>query len=218
MTRPAQTVTLDGDTYAIEPIARETFDAPDWEKRWAVEGNSRVTVEDGKLFIRRPDLTETKIASVWYRPDLPADVFVRFRCKAIDPVEENAANFNVFLHAREPDGRELRFGRSGRYDEYHKIPNYIVTLVGGVMEGWSRVRRDPGFHLLHEANARSEVGREYDIAVTVVGGRIRWYLDGKRLHDVTDPDPLPGGKFAIRTYNTDGWWDDVTFARVVSVD
>lgn len=207
-------VTIAGDAYRVEAIAREAFDER-WSERWAVEGDCLVNAEDGKLFIRRREVKETGAATVWYRAELPADVMVRFRAKVIEPAGKNMANLNIFLHAREPDGAELRFGRSGKYDEYHAIPNYIVTLVGGAGPGWSRVRRDPGFKLLHEHDVKSQVGREYEIVVTIVNGRLRYYLDGKKIHDVTDPSPLVGGKFAIRTYSTDAWWDDVEFSRIV---
>lgn len=211
-----ESVTIGPDTYAVEWLARETFERDDWVSRWVVEGDSVVKVVDGRLHIGRTDPKAKNVATVWYRPELPKDVMVRFRAKPIPPAENNAANLNLFLHARENDRSPVRFGRTGNYKEYHQIPNYIVTFVGGYRPGWSRARRDPGFNLLHEAEIRSEVGTEYRIAVVFVGGRLRYYVDGKRIHDVTDPKPLPAGRFAIRTWSTTGWWDDVEFGRVLS--
>jgi len=210
-----ETLKLAGDKYRVEWLARETFDRADWPSRWFVEGDSEVAARDGKLWVRKLDPKSRNVATIWYRPELPADAIVRFRAKAVEPAEENAANLNLFLHARERDGSPVRFGRSGQYKEYHAIPNYIVTLVGGCRPGWSRARRDPGFRLLHEADVRSEVGREYRIAVAIQGGRLRYYLDGKRLHDVADPEPLPGGRFAIRTWSTNAWWADIEFGRIL---
>jgi hypothetical protein len=99
---------------------------------------------------------------------------------------------------------------------YHEIPNYIVTLTGGFQPGWSRARRDPGFNLLHEADVRSDVGTEYAVALTFQDGRLRYYLDGKRIHDVVDSDPPPAGRFALRTWSTNAIWDDVEFGRLVT--
>jgi hypothetical protein len=62
---------------------------------------------------------------------------------------------------------------------------------------------------------RSEVGREYRLAVAMRDGHLRYYLDDKRLHDVSDPDALPGGRFALRTWSTDAWWDDIEIGRIV---
>ncbi|MFO8015019.1 MAG: DUF6250 domain-containing protein, partial [Phycisphaerae bacterium] len=212
---PAETVTLDGDAYRVEWLARETFDRPGWVSRWRPEGDSEVAVRDGRLCVRNLDASKPNVATIWYRPELPANVLVRFRAKAVPPADRNAANLNLILHARETDGSPVRFGRSGEYKEYHEIPNTIVTLVGGYRPGWSRARRNPGFHLLHEAEVRSEVGRAYRIAVAVQDGRLRYYVDGKRVHDVTDPAPLPGGRFALRTWSTNAWWDDIEIGRIL---
>jgi hypothetical protein len=208
-----ETVNLGDDTYRVEWLVFEEFDQGLY--RWFAEGNSEVKVMDGRLWIRNLDPEKANVATIWFRPELPADVMVRFRAEAVPPDEKNAANLNLFLHARELDGTTLTFGRNGQYGEYHKVPNYIVTLVGGYRPGWSRARRDPGFNLMHEADVRSQVGREYNIAVTVQGGRLRYYLDGRKIHDVQDPEPLPGGKFGIRTWSTNGWWDEVEIGRLI---
>lgn len=210
------TVIVSEDQYEVEWIEREDFSRPDWESRWVVEGNSDVTVRDGKLWIRRSDTAPTtSVATVWYRQPLPADILVRFRAQVLPPAEENYANLNLFLHARELDGSPVKFGRSGAYKEYHMIPNYIATFVGGAAkEGWSRIRRDPGFNIISEADVRSKVEQEYSITATFVDDTFRYYLDGRKIHEVTDPDPLPGGSFALRTFSTDGWWDEVHIGRV----
>lgn len=209
-----ETVSTDGDTYDVEWLAHETFDDCGWTSRWIPEGDCEVKVQDGRLHVRGIRPGGLNAGTIWYRPELPDNVIVRFRAKVLPPEEGNSANLNLILHARETDGSPVRFGRTGVYSEYHQIPNYIVTLTGGIQPGWSRVRRDPGFNMINEAEVRSEVGREYEIAVTVQNGRIRYYIDGKRWHDVTDPDPLPGGRFAIRTWQTHAWWDDIEFGRL----
>jgi hypothetical protein len=212
---PAETVRIGGDEYEVSWLRTERFDEPDWLSRWFVEGTSEVRARDGRLRVRTTDPKTPNVATIWYRTVLPPDVFIRFRATAVPPAEKNAANLNLFLHARERDGSPVRFGRSGQYKEYHAIPNYIVTFVGGYRDGWSRARRDPGFNLLHEAEVRSEVGQEYTVTVTMHKGRLRYYLDGKLIHDVTDEAPIPGGRFALRTWSTNAWWDDVEFGRIL---
>lgn len=209
-------LTLGGDAYRVEWLARETFDAD--LSGWFVEGDSDVRAEGGKLWVHRKSPEQLNQATVWFLPELPRDCIVRFRACAVEPAENNAANLNLFLHARELDGSPLKFGRSGAYKEYHQIPNYIVTFTGGIKDGWTRARRDPGFYQLSHMELRSEVGREYDIAVILHNGRLRYYVDGKRFHDVQDPEPLPGGRFGIRTWSTDGWWDDVRFGRLLDAE
>lgn len=48
-----------------------------------------------------------------------------------------------------------------------------------------------GFNLLNESPIRSEVDQEYAITLTFQDGRLRYYIDRKKIHDVTDPDPCP---------------------------
>lgn len=181
--------------------------------RWVVEGNSEVQANAGRVIVRKlPDVATT--ATLWYQRELPENVFIKYTTKPIPPEDENACNLNAFIHARESDGGHLKFTRSGVYKEYHQIPNYIMTFVGGVMPGWSRLRRDPGFHLVSESEIRSEVGKEYEIIITVLDGRIRCYINGEKIHDFTDPEPLPGGWFGIRTWSTNAWWKDVQFGEI----
>lgn len=210
----AEIISLDKDRYRVTWLARERFDST-WSARWAVEGDATVKTGGGKLYVGCIKSGKVNAATIWCKRELPADLFVRFRAKVLPPEDDNAANLNVITHATESNGRPVIFGRSGIYTEYHKIPNYIVTLTGGVQPGWSRVRRDPGFEILHEADVRSEVGKEYQIAVAVQKGRIRYYVNGRRYHDVTDPSPLPAGRFAIRTWSTNAWWSDVEFGRLL---
>lgn len=208
-----ESVKIGGDGYLVEWLHHEKWDAR-WALRWVVEGNADVKVRDGRLCVQGLNPGKPN-ATIWYRTDLPKNLVVRFKAKVLPPVENNSANLNVFLHARELDGSPIKFGRSGAYADYHKIPNYIVTLTGGVQPGWSRVRRDPGFNMLHEAGVRSEVGKEYGTVITVQDGRIRYYLNCRKWHDVVDPEPLPAGKFALRTWRSNVWWDDVEIGKLV---
>ena len=209
-------VNLSDDTYNVQWVAHDTFDNDESLLRWFVEGDSDFKVSQGKLWVRNPNPEKPNTATIWCCPELPPDLIVRFRAKAVPPAGNNAANLNIILHARELNGSPISFGRSGQYKEYHGFHNYIVTFVGGCRPGWSRIRRNPGFHLLHESDIRSEIGKEYTIAVTIWKGRLRYYIDGQLVHDVQDSQPLTGGRFAIRTWSTDAWWDDIEFGRLTT--
>ena len=211
---PAESVTIGDDRYQVRWIAREFFDSA-WLTRWAYEGDSDIRVEDGQLVARKNNTEHRNLVTLWYREELPPNVIVRFKAKPIPPEEENAANLNLFLHASEMDGGPVVFKRTGSYKEYHQIPNYIVTLTGGCKPGWSRLRKNPGFQLLHEVkDMRSEVGKEYEIAVTCQSGRVRYYINGRKIHDYQDPEPLPGGRFGLRSWSTNGRWWDVEFGEL----
>jgi Domain of unknown function (DUF6250) len=190
-------------------LMREPFDAATWRKRWLVEGGAELSVRDGRLSV------VTLQATLWLRQPLPTDVAIELKAGVDAPAENNAANLNLIVHARERDGTPYRFGRSAQYEQYHVIPNYIATLTGGFREGWSRLRRNPGFTILsEEVSTRSEVGRSYRIRLLVAGGRIRYWLDGKLIHDAVDPQPLPGGHLALRTWRSRVWWSDIRVAAL----
>jgi hypothetical protein len=100
---------------------------------------------------------------------------------------------------------------SGLYSEYHRLPNYIWTLTST----HTRLRRNPGFELLSEDRSTvTEPDRTYRLALTVERGRIRCYLDGRLIHDATDPDAHRRGKLAFRTYQTRLWWDNLRIYRI----
>jgi hypothetical protein len=193
---------VDGETWAAKSeLVHETFSDDAWRDRWQVEGDPEIKVHDGRLnVVTKHEPVSAEAATIWWRRPLPADVLIEFTAGSTPPADDNnAANLNLFVHARELDGSAYHFGRSGAYGHYHKIPNYIFTLTGGFQDGWARVRRNPGFNLVSEDEAwRSEVGQSYRFRVLIAGGRVRCWIDEKLVHDFRDADPLPGGHFALR--------------------
>jgi|GEM_PF-1004096 Domain of Unknown Function (DUF1080). len=214
-------VEVDGETWQAVELIHETFADETWRERWVVEGDPEAVAREGRIHVVTPrEPSASDAATLWWREPLPANVLIEFTAGSTFPADEtNAANLNLFVHARELDGGAYRFGRSGSYGEYHKIPNYIFTLTGGFQEGWARARRNPGFHLVSEDRTwRSEVGQSYRFRVLIAGGRLRCWIDGKQVHDFRDPDPLPDGHFALRTWRSRVWWSDVRVAALTRVD
>lgn len=213
-----ETREIGGETWRVTELAHERFDDAQWGKRWKLEGNATLKANDGRLsIVTSEEPGQEPAATLWWTEALPADVLIEATAGVDGVVDGNAANVNLICHASETDG-PYRFGRSGRYGEYQTIPNYIVTLTGGFQEGWSRVRRNPGFvQISEERSTRSEVGRTYRIRLLFAGGRLRYWLDGRLVHDVRDPEPLHGGHFALRTWRSRVWWSDVRIAAVQPV-
>lgn len=208
---------VDGETWLAKELAREDFTDDSWQTRWMVEGSAEITADTGRLAVVTVPTAENEDpgATLWWKQPLPENVLIEFIAGAALPAEQNAANLNLILHAREADGSPYRFGRSGRYGEYHESPNYILTMTGGFQEGWARVRRNPGFDLLAEnREIRSEPGHVYHVRVAIVGGRIRCWLDGRLIHDVQDKSPLRGGQFALRTWRSRVWWSDLRISEL----
>ncbi|MDP0494699.1 MAG: DUF6250 domain-containing protein [Verrucomicrobiota bacterium JB024] len=196
----------------IDWILNEQFEDDSWTQRWAVESQGpRVFAENGTLKVRLvSDDQKQAGVTIWLRETLPADAVIALTASTDEQVANNACNLNVFVHATEADGTLLQFGRSGQYSEYHKIPNYLFTLTGGITQGWSRARLNPGFALINEENAiRSDPGRTYSILILIRGNHIQYFLNGKLLHDYSVDHPLPGGHFGLRT-----WFSQVNFEQV----
>ncbi len=208
-------VEIDGQTWLAKELAAETF-ADGWKERWITEGNAAIQSGRGRLHV----VTSTEpgkepAATLWWREALPADVLIEFTAGVDPSAEKNAANLNVILGAREADGTAYQFGRSGRYPDYQSIPNYIFTLTGGFQDGWARVRKNPGFSILAENQAtRSAPGEIYRVRIVKAGGRIRYWLNGRLVHDVTDATPLSGGHFALRTWTSQVWWSDLRISAL----
>ena len=208
---------LDGKAWLAQELAREDFANDSWRSRWRVEGSAEMSADAGRLAVTTVPTAgnEDPGATLWWKQPLPENVLIEFTAGAALPAEKNAANLNLILHARETDGSPYRFGRSGKYGDYHQLPNYILTLTGGFQEGWARVRRNPGFDLLAEnREIRSEPGRVYRVRVAIVEGRIRCWLDGRLIHDVQDKSPLTGGQFALRTWQSRVWWSDLRISAL----
>ncbi len=200
------------ETLRVEWLVEESFRDEAWQERWVVESQSpSVEAANGQLQIRPTnDDRQQGGVTVWYKQAMPDDLVVRV-VATTDPADENnACNLNFFVHAREADDSPLLFGRDGAYKDYHQIPNYIFTFTGGITPGWSRVRQDPGFHLLSDRqDVRAEPGQRYTFLIVISGPRIRYYLNGTLIHNLTVEEPLSGGWFGLRS-----WYSSVNFESV----
>lgn len=204
--------TIAGDTYHVKWLVKEDFDNKDWKKKWVLEATEAdVEVKDGKLFI-----TDYGIgATLWYKDEFPKDIVVRYSARAEKGMPNNKLNFNLITHARENDDSILKIGteakRNGAYVQYHQFPNYLSTLTFK----HSRLRKNPDFNLLSNSGVSSVENQIYHFVHTIQQGHIRYYLNGTKIHDFKDADPLNGGLFALRTWNTKAWWDNIEIGVLI---
>ena len=133
-------------------------------------------------------------------------------------------NINLISHCQPPERGRWPVVELGRYKGYRAMPNYIVTHVSGKDEfkgvrecpGRQRLRRNPDFHLIDESfDVESELEREYAVVFAVKAGRVRYYLDGAKIFDWQDPEPITGGGFfAFRTYKTHEVYSDLLILKL----
>ena len=188
---------------------------------WA-EGGERAWVEDGKLHQKaNPPAPKGPIVStIWCRKPLPANVEIHVKaCVVASATGVN--NINFFLHYAHPKGLfETRAERAdGAYKSYHGLDGYIFTFLrdatgepgpDGKPKARGRMRRCPGFRLIDETyQGHCEAGEIYQIVIRKLGGELTYFVDGTKLLEASDPEPLSGGLFGFRTFRTHLWWSDL---------
>jgi hypothetical protein len=186
---------------------------------WWSEGGERVRVEGGRLLVSadNPKIPGGGVATVWHKATHPGDFQVELDAHVVSSTP-GANNINLFFSYSDPSGAPLEETRAERrsaeYSLYHKLNGYIVTFLNDAVAGTGkariRIRRSPGFRLLAETyEYHCRAGRTYHIKITKRGGEIRFSVDGRELLKATDPEPLAGGYFGLRTYRTELWWDNI---------
>jgi hypothetical protein len=172
---------------------------------WSSEGPGSFRLDGERLVIEALDGGHT----CFLKRELPADILVSYTCRTLPPQGQD--NVNLISHCRGRRPGAWPIVELGRYKGYQESGNYIVTFVGDYNEetggrdssGRARLRRNPGFQLLAETfEVPCNHGQAYEIVFAVQSGRVRYYLDGRKIFDWQDPDPLPGGYFGLRTYKT----------------
>jgi hypothetical protein len=194
---------------------------------WWMEGGERAWVENGRLYLKADPPTSgpaKAMATVWRRGEQPGNFELQFDAEVLSS-SQKVNNINLFFCYRDPSGQPLEKTSGSResadYSLYHKLDGYILTFLNdaegaggrdaqGGTKARIRIRRDPGFRLLAETFAyHCRAGQTYHIGLVKRGGDIRFSVDGTELLRATDPDPLDGGYFGLRTFRTFLWWDDI---------
>jgi len=198
----AQERELDGEGLALELLYEDNFET--LSSKWVAEGKATVKIENGALSVNALGEGQAQYSTIWLNEELSGDVLVEFT--AFCPPQEGASNINLFFMMREQDGADvLSEKHSGAYKVYHSLPGYIVTLT----HKWSRLRRCPGFNLMSErTDVQAKNEHKYRVQLLKTDGQLRYFLDGAKIHDWTDPNPYEEGKFAFRTWHTHVLFDD----------
>lgn len=172
--------------------------------QWKEEGKGKSWREDGKLYMDcLTDGTEkTPGMTLWLKPELGGDVYISYETMVLEPEQWN--NLNFFLMGSTLDGsRASDAGFNGDYGQYHKEAK---TYIGTLTYKWSRMRKDPGFHVISEDfEENGEVNKKYFFEISKRGNVIEWRINGKLVHHAEDSDSYQRGQFAIRGAGTFSW-------------
>jgi len=205
-TPSAKVLLSQGDGLSFEDPSRTLIYKDDFtdDRRWSAEGVGTHWCEDGKLYMDCVTNGRERVGgmTLWLLPELKGDIYISYETMVLEP--ENWNNLNFFLMGRTLDGRlasEADF--NGDYGQYHKEAK---TYIGTLTYRWSRMRKDPGFHVISEDfGTTGEVNQKYFFEITKRGSILEWRINGKLVHHAEDDAPYQSGQFAIRSAGTFSW-------------
>jgi|GEM_PF-3169346 len=205
-TASAKVLLAQSDGLSFDDPGRKLIYKDDFagDRQWSAEGVGTHWCEDGKLFMDclTNGREKTGGMTLWLKPELKGDIYISYETMVLEP--ENWNNLNFFLMGRTLDGRlasEADF--NGDYGQYHKEAK---TYIGTLTYRWSRMRKDPGFHVISEDfDTTGEVNQKYFFEISKRGGILEWRINGKLIHHAEDDDPYQSGQFAIRSAGTFSW-------------
>jgi hypothetical protein len=201
-----RTVRVGDEEIEVERRWEAEFEPSD---EWRVEKQkpgSEVTFEDGRLHV---DSADERGVTIWTRQEFPGDLLVEYEAICREPDGPTSRNLNCFFCASNDEEPLDSNPRDGGYPDYHDWPNYIFTLTNT----HSRLRRDPGFEKVNELMMGVQPDERYRVNILKQGGRIRTCVNGRVIHDWTDPDPYGSGWVGLRTYDTDVTYDEWSVYR-----
>jgi hypothetical protein len=107
-------------------------------------------------------------------------------------------DFSLRLMSEDNDALGVMFRIQGDFLNYYRFSmdserfyRRLVKVTNGVVTS------------LQEDAVPYQLGRSYNLRVSVVGNRIRIYLDNTLVLDVVDPAPLPAGRIALYTWGNE---------------
>lgn len=204
---------IDDRVYRLEPVFQDDFRTTN---NWRCEGEgAQLWAEDGWLYCDSCN-GDVHAATIWCTAaESPEPLWLEYDICFLDGL----FNGNLILHARRADGRDVLESsneRKGNYDEYHVFPNNILTFLNDEQAARIRYRRDPGFLLLGESfyGPALELNRIYHVVVIFRAGHLQFWVDGVKRYEGSDPSPLSGGRFALRTWKTRLGWSNLAMYRI----
>ncbi len=220
----------ENDVFVVKPIATNALAS---RLHWVLESydTKKVTIDDtlacwddDAVIMDAPGDTTSTLC---FAEPLPESFLVRMRGRAL-PAPVSAGTLNLMACAVNGDGSPLQFATDVPSETINARHLYRPTFVGpeppvegGVAadSGWTRIRRFPGRVLLSERmDIWVQVGTEYELIFAKIGPRLMWYINGERIHDVIDTEPLGAGHFGLRLWNSRVRWSDLDVYKLHSAE
>lgn len=192
---------LSGHEKYPEGLGREDFG-----RCWAVESESpdyRIVFLDEGI-----EITAPKGLTLWYGRPVEAPCVIEYEARVMLEREgDRLSDLNCFWMASDPEAEDVfvrSAQRGGKFSECASLQLYYVGY-GGNYNSTTRFRRydgKPDPALLQEYTDQDHLLRAshwYRIRLVCRDGRAEYWIDGEKLFEYEDPDPLVRGWFGFRT-------------------
>ncbi|MCM1021745.1 MAG: DUF1080 domain-containing protein [Muribaculum sp.] len=162
------------------------------------------------------EITAPKGLSLWRKEKMSGRTIIEYDAQVVSENEgDRLSDLNCFWMASDPKAADIwkRLNqRGGKFVNSYALKLYYLGY-GGNNNTTTRFRRYNGDERgIDSAEYRPAIikeytdadnllkpGKWYHIKITTDGLRTQYFIDGKRLVDFRDPDPLTQGWFAFRT-------------------
>ncbi len=198
-------------TAAAQTAQPSALNAREFEKYWRVESESA----DYKVSFRGDtlELLAPKGLTLWRRAKMGGTVSIEYDAQVVVEGDgDRLSDLNCFWMASDPqcpdDVMERAAWRQGVFERCYSLQTYYVGY-GGNHNSTTRFRRYTGrddedhrpavLAEYTDAAHLLQANRWYHVRLTNEGGRVRYYINGERLVDYLDPQPLKEGWFGFRT-------------------
>lgn len=186
----------------------------DFKKYWQVESES----PDWKVTFRgdTAEITAPAGLTLWRREKMKGDVTVEYdACVVTEHPDDRLSDLNCFWMATDPTAKDVFANASKRKGVFLNCYGLRLYYLGygGNHNTTTRFRRyDGDTRGITDAAFRPKVLREYTdsahllrpgkwyhVKITRSGRRTEYFIDGERLVDFRDADPLTEGWFGFRS-------------------
>lgn len=187
----------------------------EFDRYWLVESESpdyKVTFSGDTIEIVAP-----KGLTLWRKAKMKGNVTIEYdACVVVEDDGDRLSDLNCFWMASDPQSPDSLMARanwrSGIFARCYTLQLYYVGY-GGNHNRTTRFRRYEGNEAgVKDKNARPAILREYTDSANLLrpnhwyhvrleahDGRVRYFIDGRKLVDYTDHKPLSEGWFGFRT-------------------
>jgi hypothetical protein len=197
--------------------------------QWFVEMEKpgAVTTKDGAL-----DIDVPAGVTVWFRHKLEGPVMITYEATVISAggTNDRVSDLNSFWMATDPKspGNLFAHPRSGKFAGYNTLRMYYVGL-GGNGNTTTRFRRYIGdaverpllpqndLSVAQHPDLGITANRQQTVTLIADGPLIQYWRNGKKIFEMTDPQPYTRGWFGIRTTKNHMQVRNVRVVRLVSL-